>query len=403
MNGWLKAEEGYDSTDTASCDENSKLDSELKSIFQETKTDSPDDSDGDSDDQTHYKHYKLGVCIAMCMTLCTASSAACAQALAGFIPEFELNLIRFSVLLLLVIPVILVKQLSIKVSRPYIPWLGITCLMYNAYNVFYYGAAIYLPLSAVGGISRSFMLIIVAVLTLFTSKECSFPIVISVVLCITGMVLIAQPQFMFHNILPEAELTAPRYQSVCLQGSGSVNDISNTSDTSVPPLASNPQITSDVPDTNNALGYTFLFISSFAASIIYFVVNRKLRDVAGLVVTFWVAVWGIIVSLLLALIFEDFTSPSNIECVLLVLGHSLGAGLGTAGNLIAVQMISPVILTLVGSLQVVILCIAQYTVMADILPGKRNAAEIVGVGTTFIGNITFPVYTICLNWYKNRK
>ena len=361
----------------------------LKNVKDNSHNHTPE---GDEEEQS-INYYKIGVCITIVTAFCTASSSACAQALAGFIPEFELNFFRFLVQFVLIVPVVYFNKLSIRIAKGDVLWVAVTCLIHNIYNVLYYKAAIYLPLGAFAGVSKGFILIIVGLVSLIMTKECPMSTAISVVLCVTGMVLIDQPGFIFQNSLSQINMT-PTYEPVC-QYHGHIN-VSNSfaffSNSSTNIFIS--------PSSNEGIGYAFLFGSSLAASSLYFIINRKLKDIDGYVTAFWIAVSGVILSLLLSLIFEDVTFPHNIGCFLLLLGHGLSAALATTGNVKSLQYISPVMFTLVGSLQVVFLALAQYTFMKAINPGKRNAVEVVGVITVLIGNVASPVYTICLDIYK---
>ena len=64
----------------------------LKNVKDNSHNHTPE---GDKEEQS-INYYKIGVCITIVTACCTASSSACAQALAGFIPEFELNFFSVS-------------------------------------------------------------------------------------------------------------------------------------------------------------------------------------------------------------------------------------------------------------------------------------------------------------------
>ena len=374
--------------------------SEAMYLFEDTKC----AEDQVDEDQTS-RNFRFGVCIAAVTTICNASSSAFAQALAGFVPEFELNTFRFTAQMLITLPIVYFKKLSLWVPKREVPWLVITSLLHNAYNVLYYKASIYLPLGAFAGVSRGFILIIVGFVSLVITKECHYFTIIAVVLCVTGMILIDQPGFIFHDILPVTDLT-PTYTPICENKpviytqdifTTATSNMSNTSG-----IMLNSTITESA-GSNETLGYILLLSSSIVTSILYFIINRKFKDIDRFVIIFWIGTGGVIVSLVVSAIFEDFTFPRNTNCLLLLIGHGFSAGLGTLGNVKSLELLIPVVFSLVGSLQVVLLCLAQYTIMQDINPGKRNAVEVTGVVIAFIGNVTSPLYTICSDLYKKRK
>ena len=354
-------------------------------------------------EKTTFHNYIIGVVISLFVVFCISGSAVCAQALGGFVPAFQLNMWRFVAQFLIVLPVIIVKRIPVLPTREHIPWIAATCLAYNLYNIFYYTAAIHLPLETIAGITRSFTLIFVSLVTLIISKELTFLLGLSVTMCSTGMVLIAQPQFMFHSIEPSTSIhnaNHPFCQNTPDDHKGVLQyNISMTSSN----ITDMTQNNSSSVVFNESLGYTLLLLSAVAGALIYFIANRKLVDSSSMVVSFWVAVAGAVPSAVLMLLFEKFTFPRTTTCLLLLVGHAFGTGVGTPGNQTALRYITPVILSLITCLQVVILCISQYTFMNKINPGKGNAAEITGIVVVFIGNAAGPLYAIFVQiWSKLR-
>ena len=365
---------------------------DAKYLFAYEKDNKDEDHEDNQQENALYHNYKLGVSIALFVVLCVSASAACAQALGGFVPTFQLNMWRFVAQFLIVLPVIIVKRIPVLPTREHIPWIAATCLLYNLFNIFYYTAAIHLPLGTMGGISRTFRLIAVSVITLIISNEFTFILGFSVVMCTTGSVLIAQPEFMFHGMNTNTSIqnrhhplcqNTPDYHKDTLLYNISITTI-NTTDVT--------QNKSNSLVFNEPLGYVLLLLSAGAAAPMYFIANKQLVDSSAMVVSFWVAVAGAVPSAVLMLFFEEFTFPRTTTCLLLLVGHAFGTGSGTPGNQMALRYITPVILSLIFCLQVVFLCVAQYTFMSKINPGKGNAAEAAGVVVVFIGSAAGPLY-----------
>ena len=248
--------------------------------------------------------------------------------------------------------------------------------MYNIYNGVYYTATTYLPLGTVGSTNNSFILIIVAIITVVISKECTFYTACSVVLCVTGMILISQPDFMFNGIYPDRNISHS-YHPLCHKSMNQT--ISNR-----PP--------------NEGLGYVLLTISACSASIIYMKTRKIREEVDAFVICFWVGISGTIVSPLLMLIFEDIIFPTSNVCQLLLFAHALFTVLSTIGYLKALNFINPLLFSLLRTFQIILLCISQYTFMKDINPGKQNLMEVAGILTVFVGIIITPMYELCLQY-----
>ena len=361
-------------------------------------------------------NYKLGTCISVAFVFCVSGGAACAQVLGGSVPTFQLNMWRFVAQLLIVLPVIIVKGVTVLPGRKHIPWIAATCLAYNLYNILYYTAIIHLPLGAIAGISRGFTLIVVSGITAITlmldwcwaSVADAGPTAIqhwadalcslgSVVLCTTGMVLIAQPEFMFHGTVTSRP-TPHGHHPLCQESQDDhkedallYNMTSANTTTGVPHNVINSVV------SNETLGYTLLLLSSVAFSAIYFIANRKLMDSSSTMVSFWVAVAGVVPSAVLMLLFEDFTIPGTTTCLVLLAGHAFGTGAGTPLNQTALRYIPPIMVSLITCSQVVLMCIAQYTFMKNVNPGKGNAAEIAGIVVVFTGIVLGPLYKMCLH------
>ena len=339
-----------------------------------------DDKECDYNRRPKYQHnnYILGVCIAVAAVVCDCGSAVCTQALGRTIPKFELNMWRFVLQSLLVTPIILSKRLTLRFDKKYIPDVFIICLMYNIYNGCFYTATTYLPLGTIAGTNNAFILIIVAVVTVLLYKECTFYTAWSVVICVTGMILITQPGFMFNGIYSDRNISH-FYHPVC-------HDSMNQT---VPRRSTVP---------NEGMGYVLLAVSASSASIMYFKTNKIKADVGAFVICFWVGISGTVVSPLLMFIFEDFVFPTATVCQLLLLAHALFTVLASVGYINALHFISPLLFSLLRSFQITLLCVSQYTFMNNINSGKQNAAEITGVLTVFVGIVITPTYELCLQY-----
>ena len=143
------------------------------------------------------------------MVITEVIGTSCAQALGGVIPPFELNLWRFLAELTLLLPVVSVKCINVIIERKYIVWIAVRCICLCISNLLLFTAAIHLPVGTLAGVQDSSLLILSAVITSVISRKCKIHVMCAVVICITGIILVSQPEFIFKD--------APnyRYLPVC--------------------------------------------------------------------------------------------------------------------------------------------------------------------------------------------
>ena len=129
-------------------------------------------------------------------------SASCTQALEGAIPDFQLSVARSMVQSIVFITGGKLVGANFKITKENIPGflnLGVACLFFN---VGYYGATTYLPLVEVRG-----ALIIAQITTAFLHSRLLYYIdipktkIISLLVCVVGITLTAQPSWLFNNKL----------------------------------------------------------------------------------------------------------------------------------------------------------------------------------------------------------
>ena len=344
-------------------------------LFDETTEDENTCDHGRNTNQQR-KNYALGICIVVFAVFCECGSTICAQALGQIIPMFELNIWRFALQPLLVLPIIMCKKIPFRINRNNIPDVFMICVLFNIYNALFYNAATYLPVGTISGINSALMLTVVAMVTVVISKKCTFYTSCSVVLCITGMILTSQPGFIFNHIYDGRNLSH-FYHPLCY------NSMNRTIHNNAP---------------SEGFGYGMLTITACAASLIILRTRIIREEVDAFVLCFWVGISGTLFSPLLMFILEDFVFPTSLECQLLLFAHSLMTVLSTISYLNALRLINPLLFTLLRSLQIILMCISQYTFMKTINPGKHNLIEITGVLTLFVGIIITPAYELYLQY-----
>lgn len=353
---------------------------------------------------------------------------ACAQALGGTIPPFELNLWRYLAhVFLSILALTIMREKPIPEKRHWL-WIGLVGLFSSGFNLLYYTASTYLPLGIVGGLNPSLVIIIIAFVTLVISRECTLGVAAAVILCVLGILMVVQPEFMFSKLFPEQSVSSV-YKPLCTT---TCMDIPNGTELNVSakPLLASSQgevtlVTVDirngtvlnVPSNNTealhpendlmnenissaTTGYILLSAGSIAVSISHLLVNKKLYDSKTLAFSLWIGATGTVFSAVPMAVFERPHLPKTMTCNLLLIGHALGTGGASVCSLIALTSLEPVIVVLINSLSVPLMFIAQYTVMKNIFPVTHNSLEIAGAVFVFLGNIFSPAYKLYTDVYK---
>lgn len=319
-----------------------------------------------------------------------ASSLCCAQALGGIVPPFELNAWRYLAQFAFVLPIISSKCISLIPEKKDAIWLILVALCYISFNLSYYTSALYLPVGTVGGMLPSMMIIIVTIVTLVLDRQCACHVAVASVTCIVGVLLVTQPEFVFKESSPTA-----RYNPVC----------SPTTDNLTSNTSSEWGRSLHTTDVHVATGYIWLAGTAVSGSANMFFINKKLNNVSGLATCFWVAVGGVLSQFIAMAIFEQPYVPTNGKCIGLLIGHAVLTGCAFICLTFACQLINPAIVSLLTTLQVGMLFVAQYTIFKSIYPGKSNMLEFIGAALTFVGNVISPAIKVYAfvkqNYYRS--
>ena len=105
-----------------------------------------------------------------------------------------------------------------------------------------------------------------------------------------------------------------------------------------------------------------------------------------------------LLSLLLMFTVESPIMPQSRDCWLFLIGHSVTNSLAACLFFVSLSLITPMISSLVLSLEVALLAVLQYTMLSSLQPGYRNWEEILGLALVVMGNILGPMLGIVLDW-----
>lgn len=141
----------------------------------------------------------LGYLLGLLAAVFWGFSICSAQALGGFVPTFQLNLLRFGCLFICVIPIVIYRRRPFAPRRVLLIYLGVYCASVIADSITYYEASIYVPVGTLGRIEASCLIVLTALTSLVNERKFRVVVLIAVLLCISGIVLLVQPSFIFGH------------------------------------------------------------------------------------------------------------------------------------------------------------------------------------------------------------
>ena len=312
-------------------------------------------------------------------------STVSVQLLEKRIPDFELNTFRctlpllmssFGILLTRKWPVIDKKEI---ISTSLYSLLGFLCTMTV------YISATLLPVASVQSLSQTANITTGIILFfVFLDEKPTILIVISALMCISGVMLVIQPNFIF--IQRDVDLTAE-------PGKWNKTEITSIS----------PNFTQVEGKLSNNVGipifdlvkYALPLVNGLSMTLDVVVVKKRPYISEHIVeVLFWCFLSNAVLSLVVMFIVETPLLPGNWYDTLLVTLHCISYLFIWPLYLFAVKYISGNTFTLVSSTIVVFMLIAQYSVLSSILPGNRNWIEIVGVILVLLGSTLESIFNI---------
>ena len=213
----------------------------------------------------------------------------------------------------------------------------------------------------------------IVLFAIFWEENITFRRVGLALMCAVGVILVIQPEFIFHH-----QTHKPNVTHVTATNSGCTG------------LDTNKTMECDhhgnKPGNLVVIGYILPFAAGTSISISLLVLKRRpfLRENV-FEVLFWTFVCGMIFSLLPMLIVEDPVLPRNWIEFGFVAGHCLTYVLTIPATMYATRYVSGNTMNIVMSTTVVFMLVSQYTVLSSIHPGNRNWIEVLGVVLVLMG------------------
>ena len=326
---------------------------------------------------------------------------ACAQALDKSIPHSQLNGFRFGFQLAIVCPFVIgYNNCDIKVEKNRIGWVVLCAILFTLMSYGIYGAAYYLPLGVTSGIIFSLILIINFCIGIVINSSVRWYDLTSVIACVTGVIMVTQPEFIFNHVI--SPVTEKDAYSTChvagvrITANGSTeNWMSYTIQTDKQSLAYNEQI----------IGYILCASAGVLGAANIHIINKKLTDVNIFTCNLWISVFGMTSSFGIMAATEDPYFPTIPQCITWLLLHSLTSGSYVIVSYKFVQLLDPVAVSLILTLQIPALFVLQFTLFTDLHPGHTDSIGIGGSVLVIIGNMFVPLYqlmgALCKTKQKN--
>ena len=191
---------------------------------------------------------------------------------------------------------------------------------------------------------------------------------IVITMCISGVILVVQPDFLFQPISTAANTSDPNVNMT-------------TTDDQEENLKTNMQHTWSLV----VIGYILPIFAGVSLTLSFLILKRRPSLNKNLMqVLFWTYFAGTVLSIIAMAIFEHFAWPQNWMQCLFVFIHCVTFVFTWPLSMYAIRYISGNTINIVYSTTVVFMLIFQYTVLSSILPGKRNWMEGIGVALVVV-------------------
>ena len=312
----------------------------------------------------------ISVVAALLHVVCIVISATNVQLLQNGIPDWELNVFTSGMAFLASTGYLIASQKWPTVTRE--EWLSVT--LYSIITLIWpislFIDVRLLPIGTVESIVQTSNIALGIVLFYFClGEKPTLFLMLSAVLCVSGVILVVQPEYIFHhkNKNNQTSQQKENYYEV------------------------------DVKDDHlYIVRYIFPVITGASLALDLTLV-KKIPYLSNnmSVVLFWAFLSNTIVSAILMLIFETMVLPHDPWDILYIFLHCLSYSLLWPFYIYGIRYISANFFNIICSLSVILMLVAQYTVLKSILPGKGNWLEVCGIVLVFSGVALTSLIDLC--------
>ena len=338
----------------------------------------------DSDDAGGYRKYLYGYGFGLLGMLTATIGLASAQILDKSVPHSELNGFRFVSQFAIITPFVAgLRKCDIRVEKKDIVWVLLASVVTTVISYTHYGSAYYLPLGVATGLTRSICLICNCIISCGSRRAVIWSEAIAAVLCISGIMMVTQPAFIFH-VSEQTIIT-----SVSLNISCRVPEVTLNMTT----YQLHNITTMDVASWDESwTGYILCVVTGLGGAIYTQLIGRKLATFDIFVYNFWSCLFAFSTSFCIMAATETPYLPSDPFCIAILMLHAILGGSYALFTYCAFQLLDPVVSSLILTLQIVLSFILQYTLLSGIYPGHANTLEIMGAVLVFVGNAFASLY-----------
>ena len=351
-----------------------KTNADFNHSEKEKKTIPNDEKESLLKDRSNYKDKIIGTVLGFVVVLMGAASGVSVQLLERRIPDMELNTMRSGGACILFLVVLLSRG-----RLPHVPrsiWRGVLVYTFvtSMCSITIYVSMAMLPAGTVQSLQQTFQITSGIILfALILKEKITIRMLVSSLLCIAGIFMVIQPEFLFHETSKADILNKTR---VC------TNTIENFKSEEYEVFGYEIN-----QATNLIVGCSIAALSGVFVTLDVHVMkfNTSFGDYM-FEIPFFSFIVGTLISIVLMLILESPTLPTNWTDVIYIVIHTTSFATGWPLYIYILRYISANTFNIIWSTITVFMLIAQYTVLSSILPGHRNWIEVVGVLLVTIGS-----------------
>ena len=324
-----------------------------------------------------------GIVALLLYTITQSTSKICVQALDRSVPDFGLNSLRCGFATVGMALYFLITRNFPRVPKDNIPNVFLLCLVSNLVTIGIYVTLTFIPIaSAECLILTTYLITGLVFFTAINKEKLRWDKLVSVPLSVTGVILVLQPSFIF--VFQE---TLRKNTEINPKATEFSNQVTLTQENNNWPV----------------LGYilatcTGLFMTLEVAVVKYYKDFFTTENV--FISLIWSYLLGTLLSIIPMLIYEDPVFPVDIKNILLLCAHVCTYVFMLPLLLYGSLLVSGSLGSIIGTTNLILVLIAQYTLLRDIHPGHRNWIEIVGVMCVLFGSIFSSLVEILKSYRK---
>ena len=333
---------------------------------------------------TSYRDKLKGTMVGFLCVLISGASRVSVQLIERRIPDFELNAMRNTIACVLYLLILAAKGKYPFVPRESFRPLATYTVVTTVHAALLYISMAMLPVTTAQSLQQTFNITVgIFLYALVLKEKITARIVFSSFLCIGGVILVLQPEFIF------AKITTSHFNVT--SSSWAENFTSATDDDVVYSHLDK--------ESNDLVGLIIATSAGILLAVDILVMkyhNASFVDYM-LSIPFFCFLAGTLLSLIVMGIFERPTLPNNWLDVAYILIHGIAFAFNWPLYIYILKHITANVFNIIWSTNTIFMLIAQYTILSSILPGHRNWIEVVGALLVMIGTSFGSIINILMD------